>query len=343
MKSHKNADSIQSKISRKLHGCILPKLCNYRFFCYLYPSYRHYILRKENKAPCEDISDLYFTQRPNYGAGIGHQMANWNAGYWFAKQFGLKYAYSHFSLQEWDDFLGFKENIITVEELKKKKYKPVLLPPFSENVSQSLDLMKKIITSYMGTKTIFFAELDTGYKAQIGVMEDIKRKFNEASVRKKDTLIYKENEYNIAVHIRRGDISKKNKNENLTMRWLENDYYVNILRTIIGKIECTRPKHIYIFSQGKKEDFNDFSVFENLTLCLDMPAIDTFLHMVRADMLVTSRSSFSYKPAMLSDGIRICPGSFWHDYPQRDEWILVDDDGVMKQSDINMINKLLNY
>ena len=75
----------------------------------------------------------------------------------------------------------------------------------------------------------------------------------------------------------------------------------------------------------------------DVELCLDMSATDSFLHMIRADMLLTSRSSFSYKPALLSDGIRICPKNFWHDYPDDKKWILVADDGVLSSTDIENI------
>jgi hypothetical protein len=54
-------------------------------------------------------SDHYFAARPNAGAGIGHQLANWIAGYLWAQQFGLKYAHIPFSNSKWEYFLGFGE------------------------------------------------------------------------------------------------------------------------------------------------------------------------------------------------------------------------------------------
>jgi hypothetical protein len=57
--------------------------------------------------------------------------------------------------------------------------------------------------------------------------------------------------------------------------------------------------------------------------------MDSFLHMVFADILITSKSSFSYKPALLNNGVKISPRDFWHGYPQSKNWLLVDDEGKM--------------
>jgi hypothetical protein len=46
-----------------------------------------------------------------------------------------------------------------------------------------------------------------------------------------------------------------------------------------------------------------------------------------ADLLITSKSSFSYKPALLSKGLKVCPKDFWHGYPDTSDWILVDEKG----------------
>ena len=52
-----------------------------KWYPYLYKSYWH--MRLQKKLPEEKYQN-YFAARPNPGAGIGHQMANWIAGYWFA-------------------------------------------------------------------------------------------------------------------------------------------------------------------------------------------------------------------------------------------------------------------
>ena len=56
-------------------------------------------------------------------------------------------------------------------------------------------------------------------------------------------------------------------------------------------------------------------------------AVDSFLHMVHADLLITSKSSFSYKPALLNRGIKVSPRNFWHGYPDSEDWVMADDEG----------------
>jgi hypothetical protein len=49
--------------------------------------------------------------------------------------------------------------------------------------------------------------------------------------------------------------------------------------------------------------------------------------MTCADLLITSKSSFSYSPALLSRGVKIVPRDFWHGYPDSKQWILADEAG----------------
>lgn len=43
-----------------------------------------------------NTDNQYFAAIPNRGAGIGHQLANWIAGYWFARIFELGLLIYHF-------------------------------------------------------------------------------------------------------------------------------------------------------------------------------------------------------------------------------------------------------
>jgi hypothetical protein len=130
--------------------------------------------------------------------------------------------------------------------------------------------------------------------------------------------------------LRRGDIvAGQNKNENHTMRWLTNDYFLKTLQNTLDYITTDKKVNIYLFSQGNKEDFLEFENLPNLNYCLDMGAIDSFLHMVMADVLITSKSSFSYKPALLNKGLKVVPADFWHGYPITKDWVKVSDEGKL--------------
>lgn len=323
------------KVKNRLWYKLVSNLHNTCFYPYIYRSYWHYLLYNKKNAP---NNTCYYAARPNPGAGIGHQMANWIAGLWYARQFGLKFAYLPFSTKQWDYFLGFGEGETTVAELKHKGYKTRRLPLFNENNKKEVELNKKIIQSYAGKKVVFIAEQDQFYSAQYGVMDDLKHKFYSAPARKNDHLIYSKDNFNIAIHVRRGDIMADPSNPGLTKRYLSNDYFENVLKQVVDNIQTSKPVHIYFFSQGTPADYPEFTTFLNLHWCLDMNAQDSFLHFVYADLLITSKSSFSYKPALLNNGIKVCPKNFWHGYPNTKDWILCENDGTF---DIEKLKSVL--
>lgn len=331
------------ELNRKLRtffwSRIVKSIRHKKYYYTIYKSWWHLILYKKEKA---SIKPNFFTSIPNRGAGIGHQLANWISGYWFAKQFGLNFAHIPFSTLKWENFLGFGENEISAKELiTNHAYKKVKLPPFNEKNTYEISLIKRIIDSYKNQKVVFITEQDQRYQDQLGVMENIRYKFHHAKARREDRIIYTKNTFNIAIHVRRGDIEigQKNKNPNLIMRWQNNSYFQKVLTTVIQNLKTEKPIAIYLFSQGKRNEFREFEKFDNMHFCLDMNAQDSFLHMVFSDLLITSKSSFSYKPALLSDGIKICPKDFWHGYPSNSQWILVEKDGSINKTEFAKLKK----
>lgn len=269
----------------------------------------------------------YFAAIPNQGAGIGHQLANWIAGYWFANEFGLKFAHIPFSSDKWENYFSFGLGEKTIYQLKAEGYAFKRIPRFDENNEEQISVIKTIIASYYGKKIVFVAEQDQFYKDQYGVMDVLKQKFYSAPTRKTERLLFDKAHYNIAVHIRRGDIMSDPRNPNLSMRFLANEYYERVLEQVINNIDTSKEIHIWLFSQGAPDDYKEFKRFNNIHWCLDLSSQDSFSHMVYADMLITSKSSFSYKPALISNGIKVCPKDFWHSYPSTDNWIMVDNYG----------------
>ena len=325
----KNAGNgkLVEKIRRKIRNTWVTKLRNTSLYKYCYTSYWHSLLVRGNKLSSKD--DLYFSARPNPGAGIGHQIANWISGYWFAKQFGLHFAHIPFSSDKWEAFLGFYQGEKLLVELKRNGYKIVRLQMFDEYNYNECERIKTIIASYAGQKVVFLAEQDQFYRNQFGVMDEIQKKFYSAPARAKDRLIFDKDSYNIALHVRRGDIMEniKKANSSVAMRYQGNEYFLQALKTTIEYLKDKENVQIYLFSQGKEKDFPEFTGINNLHFCLDMNAQDSFLHMVYADALITSKSSFSYKPALLNQGIKFCPADFWHSYPDTPDWVLLDEKG----------------
>ena len=314
------------KIRRKIRGKIVESLRDKKIYPFMYYSYWHRIMYKK-KYSKKSINSLYLTAIPNPGAGIGHQIANWIAGYCWAKELNLNFAHSHFESENWERFLGFGQGEIDVKKLLMEGYKIRKIPLFDENNTKELLIINNIINSYKGTKTIIQLEQDQFYKNQYNAIKDLQKKFYENSNEHEKKIIYKKENYNVGVHIRRGDIiNDKISNPNLEMRYQSNKYFFEVLSSTINDIIKTQKKiSIYIYSQGEEKDFEEFKAFPQINLCLNMDVQQTFLNMVYADLLITSKSSFSYKPALLNKGIKVCPKDFWHGYPKAEDWILVNE------------------
>jgi hypothetical protein len=317
------------KLKRKIKGKFTRSINNTWLQFRAYPSYWHAVL---HKGPADEAvrRTHYLSQQPNQGAGIGHQLANWNAGLYFSGYFGLNFAHFPFSTPSWENFLGFGVGEPAVRDLLARGYKKVRLPKFDSNNPAHLEKIRTIIGSYDRKNIVFSLEHDQGYLPQFHTAGILQKKFFAAPGRNADRLIYSPEAFNIAVHIRRGDVAamRATGHANWAERWLDDNYYLTLLQKSLPIVKRNNDKvHLYLFSQGKAADFPEFAQFENLHFCLDMSAIDSFLHLVNADLVISSKSSFSYKPALISKGIKICPALFWHGYPDTPDFILADNEG----------------
>ena len=146
---------------------------------------------------------------------------------------------------------------------------------------------------------------------------DSLKKVKDIFWKNKDINFFKNNKYNVAVHIRRPNL-KDGMIEGRTDTPLE--YYFNIINGIREKYP-EKELMFHIYSQNNISDYYSFIENQNdLCFHLNENLVDTFTGMVAADALVTSRSSFSYCAAILSDG-EIYYKSFWH--PPGEKWIVM--------------------
>jgi hypothetical protein len=127
---------------------------------------------------------------------------------------------------------------------------------------------------------------------------------------------YNNNKFNIAIHIRRDNPHDNgNAGERVTT---PNKHYLNVMSLIREK---HRGKDImfHIYSQGVPSSFVEF-INDDTQLYINDNLFSTFMGMVAADCLVTSKSSLSYVAALISDG-EIYYTKFWHG-PKKD-WIII--------------------
>jgi hypothetical protein len=129
----------------------------------------------------------------------------------------------------------------------------------------------------------------------------------------KNKNVYNTGKTNIAVHIRRYctsfDIGCSRQDVPLVQ-------YLNIMNSIRAKYKNNLLFHIY--SIGDSEYFKELENHD-VILHINENISKTFTELVGADILVTSRSSFSYVAAILSDAI-VYYKEFWH--PPSKKWIL---------------------
>ena len=107
--------------------------------------------------------------------------------------------------------------------------------------------------------------------------------------------IYKPDTYNVALHIRRGDVEKTNRHSS---RYTHNNDYIEIL----GSQQLPENTAIHIFSEGTLDDFQEIkTIYPDAMFHLNTNIQETFHGMVKADLLVMSKSSFCYCAALLNE------------------------------------------
>ena len=301
---------------------VLRVFLNTWIYYFIYKSYWHSLFFSKKKI--NKSKKNFLSTKVNYGARIGHQLANYNSALFYSKKFNLAHVHTPFPDKKWEKTLDINSDSVASNKLIEIGYKKVQLPRFEENNTNQISKIKKIIKSYSDEKVIFFLEIDQGYAAQYEVAHILQKKFFLSPQRKKDKLIYKKNFFNIAVHIRAGDIL--NSKKTLEQRNLNIEYFIKAINKSLSIISTKKQKKIYIFSEYYMKSFSKLKKFNNVKFCCNLNQYITFLHFIYADLLITSKSSFSYKAGLINKGIKLSPKRFWHKYPKnKKNWILLDN------------------
>jgi hypothetical protein len=156
----------------------------------------------------------------------------------------------------------------------------------------------------------------------------------------------------VAIHVRRGELFAVESH-----RMLPNAYYVNVARNLEQILEALGIGYqLEIHTEIATSEFvvqpggypgiprniaptvvtpamshlEEFSALPNLVYCLNEPATDCLCKLATADILVMSRSSFSYVAAILNKAGVILYHPFWHSAPS--PWLTVAPDGQFDRS-----------
>lgn len=130
------------------------------------------------------------------------------------------------------------------------------------------------------------------------------------------------NVVDVCAHLRRGDV--RPDNPETAYRFVNDDIVIKSIRMTQSVLnDLGLLSHVRLFSQG---DLKDFAPIRDMgfELCLNTPAIPSFCAMVEADVLIMTKSSFSYAAALLNGGVKL------YDRFARaplSQWIVRESDG----------------
>ena len=350
-------NSITEKIKRKIEKWMAIHISEKKYYKYLFISYWNYLLHRNRCISENEIKELVFVSAGmNYGAGIAHQMHCWCSGYMIAKENKATYAAPSFWINGghsepddyiekckigelkitenskiWDEILGFNQSEKTVEQLLAEGYKIRKLPYYSFETEEKIKEFIGIINSYRGKKVIVVPAIDQRpiYPSENEKALLMREKFWNSSKRKDDDITYSKDKTNIAVHIRRGDVTQNSYAD----RFLDFEYYKNAINAVIKDLDLElEGTCIYIFSEGKPEDFCYFKMFPNVKICLDWNSKKTFLHMVYADAIIAGISGYSVNAAIIGNGKRYVYNNSFTEYCDNLEWVRIDEYGkILKE------------
>jgi hypothetical protein len=116
---------------------------------------------------------------------------------------------------------------------------------------------------------------------------------------------YTESDIDIAVHIRRGDVTPCNSKAHVAFRYLPNSYYLDLIK------QHAKPNsRVVIYSADRS--FESLNIFQKMGYEIEVNGEvgDVWRGIVNAKVVIMSKSAFTYVPAMLCKGKLLYPGTF---------------------------------
>jgi hypothetical protein len=266
----------------------------------------------------------YIIARPwGDSCGIGHQFYNWVVAWQLAHKYGIEFVHSPFCgnqtqpqidvpVQEWENFLGFGYGELREHDLPKNIEKiqlPNLLWDEASWYGTTIDReeFQDIILNHNNENVLFECAKNQFVVSDVNYMRIWNLRYKYDMARKtwptiKTHLV--SDHVNIAVHIRRGDVTAKGRYK---VRWLSDNFYINImceLQRIFG--ECVV---FHVYTDGTKEDIRsicDLRIFEQIKIYpWGSDIFETFHNMARANILIFGKSQFSVLASLINPNIKI--------------------------------------
>jgi hypothetical protein len=231
-----------------------------------------------------------------------------------AKKFNLKYVHNKIKkmifisddnhsdenyLNEIEDYLQISSNF---EAVDFNKYDEIICcDVFSEHV------LNIIINNNKNKKVLLLVKIAHVFieNHDIGLY-DLTLPFLRSIKKKRELIYFKEDAFNVAIHIRRGDVNLKEYPE----RYVSTENIKKIYDFLNKKYTNT---NFCIFTEIDENNEREFDIFKNLDINIlsKTDELVTFEHMVNANALVICKSTFSYVPGMYNQN-DVYNINFWH-------------------------------
>jgi hypothetical protein len=272
-------------------------------------------MRKPWRMRTRDLSAVYLTSRSRWD-GPGSQILATLSNICFAEFTGVQYVHTPFQrmshapagmtdeecAQRWEKHLDLGSSYAAVETVTA-----------AERVVVHGARGVRYRTSTLNVLNNCHSFTDRYPQVWLPVLERIKRqRWAMTDMREGRPLI-------VAAHARRGDVPASE-----TLRYTSDTYLASTLggvAQVLSEYGLRATMHVY--SEGREEDFAGLRELD-VTLHLDGDQIGDWEALRAADVLIVSRSAYSYSAALLSDGIILCP-RFWHE--PLPGWVRVGRDG----------------
>jgi len=148
-------------------------------------------------------------------------------------------------------------------------------------------------------------------------------------------IIDKKNEsvFEIGVHMRRGDITPCEKFKD---RYLPNSHYLALIDKYIARSPHNKKPHVTIYSESQSFEQWDEVQARHFSFAVDTTLSEAWKGMISSDVLIMSRSSFSYVPAILNPSGIIVYTNFRH--KPLPTWEIVNDVSLLNATNVALAN-----
>jgi len=259
--------------------------------------------------------EKYFACRPHSRAGFGHQIATVLAGLEMASNNDLIFSISGLT-SEWENELGLKlpNNLSGASIHQKISLYPMNLASPDEYTNLALSVMSRNFEK----SVLFYGPFDDSKVDLTFGGEILQRKYLEANPANRP------GRGKLAIHVRRarvGDTGYEDDFRSLSLEY----YYEKFLQIAESSLFADQISEIVIVGTNLKDLENlkqmlskstDRQVFTTMGCC----DIGAFRLLATSDVMLGSKSGFSYAAGLVNSGTIFFPKEFWHTAPSH--WIL---------------------